>query len=195
VTRHATRSIPITYKSDAHPESCRWRGGVGGGCQDVGVAERARLQRGKRLRRTVAGIPTRQFGNRLTAMAARRGVAVIGVDAAYTSKWGHQHWTQPLQQPASDPATVTRHHGAAAAIGRRGLALAIRRRPAGPRTGQRTAAGAPPATPNRSSSHGGRRGSSGQLTRPRGVPVHRTTPAASGQHRSRRSRAGLTPAH
>jgi hypothetical protein len=75
-------------------------------------------------------------------MAARRGVAVIGVDAAYTSKWD-QHWTQPLQQPASDPATVTRHHGAAAAIGRRGLALAIRRRPAGPRTGQRTAAGAP----------------------------------------------------
>jgi hypothetical protein len=106
------------------------------------MAERAR-QRGKRLRRTVAGIPTRQFRNRLTAVAARRGVAVIGVDAAYTSKWGHQHWTQPLQQQASDPAAVTRHHGAAAAIGRHGLALAIRRRPAGPRTGQRTAAGAP----------------------------------------------------
>jgi hypothetical protein len=190
VTRHATRSITITYKSDAHPESCRWRGGLGGGCQQVGMAERARLQRGKRLRRTVVGIPTRQFGNRLTARAARRGVAVIGVDAAYTSKW-----TQPLQQRASDPATVTRHHGAAAAIGRRGLALAIRRRPAGPRTGQRTAAGTPPATPNRSSSHGGRRGSSGPPTRPRGVPVHRTTPAASGQHRSGRSRAGPTPAH
>jgi len=74
-------------------------------------------------------------------MAARRGVAVIGVDPAYTSKWGNQHWVKPLQQQTSDPATVTGHHGAAVAIGRRGLGVAIRRRPAGPRNGQRTAAG------------------------------------------------------
>jgi hypothetical protein len=33
----------------------------------------------------VAGIPTRKFRNRLTAMAARRDIAVIGVDAAYTT--------------------------------------------------------------------------------------------------------------
>ena len=64
-------------------------------------------------------------------MAARRGIAVIGVDAAYTSKWGAEHWRKPLQQQTSDPAAVTRHHGAAVAIGRRGLGLAIRRRPAG----------------------------------------------------------------
>jgi IS605 OrfB family transposase len=120
--------------------------------------------RGKRLRHTIAGIPTRRFRARLTAMAARRGVAVIGVDPAYTSRWGNQHWTTPLQQQTSDP--VTRHHGAAAAIGRRGLGLAIRRRPAGPRTGQRTAAGTPPARPDRHRSHGGRRGSSGPPTHP-----------------------------
>jgi hypothetical protein len=82
-----------------------------------------RGQRGKRLRRTIAGIPTRRFRNRLTGMAARRGVAMIGVDAAYTSKWGAQHWRTPLQQQTSDP--VTRHHAAAVAIGRRGLGLAI----------------------------------------------------------------------
>jgi hypothetical protein len=75
------------------------------------------------LRRTIAGIPTRRFRNRLTGMAARRGVAMIGVDAAYTSKWGAQHWRTPLQQQTSDP--VTRHHAAAVAIGRRGLGLAI----------------------------------------------------------------------
>ena len=92
-----------------------------------------RGRRGKRLRRTVAGIPTRKFRTRLTGMAARRGIAVIGVDAAYTSRWGAQHWRTPLQQQTSDPAAVTSHHGAAAAIGRRGLGLAIRRRPAGPR--------------------------------------------------------------
>jgi IS605 OrfB family transposase len=121
-------------------------------------------QRGKRLRRTIAGIPTRRFRNRLTSMAARRGVAVIGVDAAYTSKWGAQHWRIPLQQRTSD--TVTRHQAAAVAIGRRGLGMAIRRRPAGPRNGQRTAAGTPPARPNRHPGYGGKRGSSGPPTHP-----------------------------
>jgi IS605 OrfB family transposase len=101
--------------------------------------------RGKRFRRTVAGIPTSKFRSRLTAMAARRGIAVIGVDAAYTSRWGAQHWAKPLQQQTSDP--VTRHNAAAVAIGRRGLGMAIRRRPAGPRNGQRTIADTPPARP------------------------------------------------
>lgn len=36
-----------------------------------------RGRRGKQLRRTVAGIPTRKFRSRLTGMAARRGVAII----------------------------------------------------------------------------------------------------------------------
>jgi IS605 OrfB family transposase len=107
-----------------------------------------RGQRGKRLRRTIAGIPTRRFRDRLIGMAARRGITVLGVDAAYTSRWGDQHWRKPLQQQTSDPATVTAHHGAAAAIGRRGLGLAIRRRPAGPRTRQRTSVGTPPARPD-----------------------------------------------
>ena len=120
--------------------------------------------RGKRLRRTVAGIPTGKFRHRLSAMATRRGIAVIGVDAAYTSKWGAQHWVKPLQQQTSDP--VTRHHAAAVAIGRRGLGVAIRRRPAGPRSGQRTAAGPPPARPDPHRRHGGRHGSSGPPTHP-----------------------------
>ena len=152
-----------------------------------------RGKRAKRLRRTVAGIPTAKFRTRLIGMAARRGIAVIGVDAAYTSRWGNQHWRKPLQQQTSEP--VTGHHAAAAAIGRRGLGLAIRRRPAGPRNGQRTAAGTPPARPDdQPNTTPRRRGSSGPPTRPpRGVPVHRTTPAASGQHRS--GRTGFTPAH
>jgi IS605 OrfB family transposase len=156
-----------------------------------------RGSRGKQLRRTVAGIPTGRFRTRLTSMAARRGIAVIGVDPAYTSKWGAQHWRKPLQQQTSDPATVSRHHGAAAAIGRRGLGLAIRRRPAGPRTRQRTSAGTPPARPDPQPSTTPRRcRSSDPPTRPQrrgGVPVHRKTPTASGQHRS--GRTGPTPAH
>ena len=154
-----------------------------------------RGQRGKRLRRTVAGIPTRKFRTRPTGMANRRGIAIIGVDPAYTSRWGAQHWRVPLQQQTSDPATVTAHHAAAAAIGRRGLRLAIRRRPAGPRTRQRTSVGTSPARPDAEPSTTPRRcRSSGSPPRPppRGVPVHRTTPTASGQHRS--GRTGLTPA-
>ena len=154
-----------------------------------------RGQRGKRLRRTVAGIPTRKFRTRLTGMAARCGIAIVGVDPAYTSRWGAQHWRTPLQEQTSDPATVTTHHGAAAAIGRRGLGLAIRRRPAGPRTRQRTSVGTSPARPDPQPSTTPRRcRSSGSPPRPppRGVPVHRTTPTASGQHRS--GRTGRTPA-
>jgi IS605 OrfB family transposase len=151
-----------------------------------------RGKRGKRLRRTIAGIPTRKFGTRLTGMAARRGIAIIGVDPAYTSRWGAQHWRKPLQQQTSDPAVVTAHHGAAAAIGRRGLGLAIRRRPAGPRTRQRTSVGTPPARPEHQPITTRRCRSSGSPPHPpRGVPVHRTTPTASGQHRS--GRTGLTP--
>ena len=149
--------------------------------------------RGKRFRRTVAAIPTAKFRSRLTSMAARRGIAVIGVDAAYTSKWGAQHWVKPLQQQTSEP--VTRHHAAATAIGRRGLGLAIRRRPAGPRNGQRTATGTPPARLNHRPNHGGRQGSSGPPAHTRCAPVPRITPAGRGQHRSGRNQAGLTPAH
>ncbi|OBI44398.1 hypothetical protein A5706_03445 [Mycobacterium sp. E796] len=150
-----------------------------------------RGQRGKRRRRAIAGIPTRRFRDRLIGMAAQRGIAVIGVDPAYTSRWGNQHWRKPLQQQTSDPATVTAHHGAAAAIGRRGLGMAIRRRPAGPRTRQRTRVGTPPARPDHQPGTTPRRcRSSGSPPRPqrrRGAAVHRTTPTASGQHRSGRT--------
>ena len=155
-----------------------------------------RGRRGKRLRRAVAGIPTAKFRSRLTSMASRRSIAVIGVDPAYTSKWGRQHWRTPLQHQTSDPATVTVHHTAAAAIGRRGLGKPIRRRPTGPRTQQRMRAGTPPARPDQQPGTTQRCRSSGSPPRPprrRGMPVHQTTPAVSGQHRS--DRTGHTPAH
>jgi hypothetical protein len=135
--------------------------------------------RGKRLRRTVAGIPTRKFRTRLTGMAARRGIAIIGVDPAYTSRWGAQHWHKPLQHQTSDPATVTAHHRAAAAIGRRGLGLKLRRRPAGPRTRQRTSVGTPSARPDHQPSTTPRRcRSSGSPPRPSRHEACRST----GQH-------------
>jgi IS605 OrfB family transposase len=67
-----------------------------GDARATGRETLGRRPRGKRLRRTIAGIPTRRFRARLAGMAARRGVAVIGVDPAYTSRWGNQHWTTPF---------------------------------------------------------------------------------------------------
>ena len=39
--------------------------------------------------------PDTPIRDRLIAMATRRGLAVIEVDPAYTSRWGNPHWTQP----------------------------------------------------------------------------------------------------
>lgn len=158
--------------------------------RSTGRETMGRGKRGKRLRATVAGIPTGKFRSRLTSMASRRGIAVVGVDPAYTSMWGRQHWRKPLQQQTSDPTAVTVHHGAAVAIGRRGLGVPIRRRPAGPRTQQRMRAGAPPARPDQPMGTTPRCDSSGSPLRPprrRGVPVHQRTPTVSGQHRSGRT--------
>ncbi len=86
-----------------------------------------RGKRGRKFRRSVAGIPTAQFRERIRGMAWHQGLVVVAVDPAYTSRWGGQHWQAPLQQQAK--TTVTRHHGAAVAIGRRALGYGIRRRP------------------------------------------------------------------
>ena len=149
-----------------------------------------RGQRGKKFRRAVAGIPTAKFRDRLTAMASRRGIAVIGVAAAYTSQWGKEHWHKPLQQQTSDPTTVTGHHGAAVAIGRRGLGKPIKRRETGPRNPRRTVAGTPPSRPEKQSKpRGGRNRSNPPNAHPPGVPVQEKPPTTRGQNRSGRNRA------
>jgi hypothetical protein len=87
-----------------------------------------RGRRGRQFRTTVAGIPTRRFRDRLVQMAANRGLAVVAVDAGWTSVWGHRYWQAPLQ--ARYPKTkVTGHHAASVVVGRRALGLGARRRP------------------------------------------------------------------
>ena len=84
-----------------------------------------RGRRGKTFRRTVAGIPTARFRDRLAGMAHAAGLPVIAVDPAYTSKWGDQHWQPALQQKTS---TASRHHAAAVVIARRAHGHKARRR-------------------------------------------------------------------
>ena len=80
-----------------------------------------RGQRGKRFRRTVAGIPTAVFRNRLAGQASRHGIRLLAVNPAYTSAWGDQHWRKPYEN-------VTRHEAAATVIGRRAQGHKARRR-------------------------------------------------------------------
>ncbi|MCX4430052.1 hypothetical protein [Streptomyces mirabilis] len=81
-----------------------------------------RGRRGKQFRRTVAGIPTARFRERLRGMACHAGLVVIAVDPAYTSLWGGQYWP-PLAAADQDhrhPAPWCRdddRQGAAWAIG------------------------------------------------------------------------------
>ena len=78
----------------------------------IGRETLGRGRRGKRFRKTVAGIPTAVFRNRLTAQTAAAGIALLAVNPAYTSAWGEQHWRKPYEN-------VTRHQAAATVIGRR----------------------------------------------------------------------------
>jgi IS605 OrfB family transposase len=98
-------------------------------------AEKTREKHGRRraFRALISGFPTTAFRNRLVPMAYRAGLVVIAVDPRYTSKAGGRDWqhilaggpTAPSSGAASGRArsdVVTRHAGAAVAIGRRGLA-------------------------------------------------------------------------
>jgi IS605 OrfB family transposase len=84
---------------------------------------RERHGRNKRFRRLLSRFPTAKLKARLVSMATEHGIALVAVDPAYTSRWGAQHWQQPLTTPTR---TTTRHDAAAVAIGRRALGHPIR---------------------------------------------------------------------
>ena len=87
----------------------------------VGRETMGRGARGKRFRRTVTGIPTAVFRNRLAAQTHRQRIGLYAVNPAYTSAWGGQHWRTPYEN-------VTRHEAAATVIGRRAQGFMARRR-------------------------------------------------------------------
>ncbi|MHB1823619.1 MAG: hypothetical protein ACYCTL_13860 [Acidimicrobiales bacterium] len=77
------------------------------------------------FRKVVCGMPTAQFRDRLVAMASRRGIAVVGVPAAYSSIWGNQYWQKPLSTKSHK---VSGHTAAAVVLGRRALGHRARRK-------------------------------------------------------------------
>jgi len=89
--------------------------------RSTGRETMGRGRRGRRFRKTVAGIPTAVFRHRLSAQAAAAGIRLFAVNPAYSSAWGDQHWRAPYKN-------VTRHQAAATVIGRRAQGFAARRR-------------------------------------------------------------------
>lgn len=81
---------------------------------------------GKRkwFRNLVSSFPTTHVQSRLGAMASEAGLTVIAVDAAYTTRWGKQHWLHAMPPRFQ----TTGHDAAAIVIGRRAQGLAARRR-------------------------------------------------------------------
>jgi IS605 OrfB family transposase len=112
----------------------------------IGRETMGRGTRGKRFRKSVAGIPTAVFRNRLTGQAQRNGVRVFAVNPAYSSVWGDQHWRTPYEN-------VTRHGAAATVIGRPAQGFQARRREGVTRTRPEDrvvrAASSVPGTPRR----------------------------------------------
>ncbi len=96
------------------------------------------------VRATILGMPTAQVRDRLVRMAARKGLAVIYVDAAYSSIWGAQYWQRAL---SSLRHRATRHQAAAVVLGRRALRHAARRRAEVTAPHQRMEAGLASANP------------------------------------------------
>ncbi|MEU7837773.1 IS200/IS605 family accessory protein TnpB-related protein [Nonomuraea sp. NPDC049129] len=105
------------------------------GCQVMAIAiedldfaqeaTREKHGRNKRFRRLISGMPTGKLKARLTSMAQTAGISVVAVDPAYTSRWGAQHWQNPL---TSRTRRTSRHDAAAVAIARRAQQHPIRRR-------------------------------------------------------------------
>jgi hypothetical protein len=115
--------------------------------RQIGRERLGRGRRGKSFRKTISGIPTRQFRDLLVGMAANAGLWVVAVDPAWTSAWGGRYWQAPLHQSTRKSVTVSRHHAAAVVIGRRGLGLGARRRPGVPQAHRRMGEGELPARP------------------------------------------------
>jgi len=133
----------VRYDLFLDPARGRWYADA----RQAGRETLGRGSRGRRVRRTVAGIPTRAFRELLVGMAANAELWVIAVDPGWTSKWGQSYWKDPLNHSTSQAVTVTGHHAAAVVIGRRGLGFGARRRPGVTGLHRRMGNGALPARP------------------------------------------------
>jgi IS605 OrfB family transposase len=167
--------------------------------EELGFTEetsREKHGRNKPFRRLLSGFPTLSFRTRLAAMAATAGLTVIAVDPRYTSRIGGRDWQRILAGgPTATPATqtsVTRHEGAAVAIGRRALAHGLTAGP--PRGPERRSAphqhGRPDST--RPAGRGDGSSSPRAAVRAPGTPTRPSTRDRAGAQAARRTPAAVS---
>ena len=118
--------------------------------QDIRTLGRHTFRRGKAGRATrqkVCGIPTAKTSRAASSASRRADMALIAVDAAYTSIWGKRWWEKPLNQSRRQQGDG--HQAAAVVIGRRSQRHGPKRKTASmTATGQRTGSGElPPSRP------------------------------------------------
>ena len=110
---------------------------------DIRALGRHKFRRGRAGRATrqkVCGIPTAKTSRAASSTSRRTDMALIAVDAAYTSIWGRRWWEKPLNQSRRQQGDG--HQAAAAVIGRRSQGHGAKRKTAGmTATGQRTGSG------------------------------------------------------
>jgi IS605 OrfB family transposase len=90
---------------------------------------REKFGRKREFRAMVNDFPVAKLKRRLVSMAAEAGISIVAVNAAYTSKWGAEHWQQPMSAPKRK---TTRHDAASIVIGRRAQGFKARRRKSPP---------------------------------------------------------------
>jgi IS605 OrfB family transposase len=116
-----TRDGRIRAAITAILEHAKATGATAIAVEDLDFADsksREKFGRRKQFRHLIAGFPITQFKDRVVAMAATQGLAVIAVDPRYTSRYGGASWQRVLSTPT---VVATRHEGASVAIGRRAL--------------------------------------------------------------------------
>ncbi|MFJ9181013.1 IS200/IS605 family accessory protein TnpB-related protein [Streptomyces sp. NPDC102360] len=134
--------------------------------------------RKKKFRRLISRFPTARLAARLISMSAGQDISVIAVDAAYSSRWGGQHWQQSTSTATHQ---TTRHEAASLVIGRRARGFGARRRTAPPprdrsdRVGHRTVQAAP-RQPGREGTRPPRTGPPPQVVSPPGKRKRRPSP-------------------
>ena len=110
--------------------------------EDLGFIDPTLREKGhsKSFNHTISGFPTAQFKTRIACMADKKDIGVVAVDPHHTSKRGGPAWQHVLEggptkkKPVKgskvsgsvqDQITVTKHSGAAVAVGRRGNGFSI----------------------------------------------------------------------
>ncbi|WP_406428218.1 IS200/IS605 family accessory protein TnpB-related protein [Streptomyces sp. NBC_00147] len=175
------RDAQIRHATSRLLHYAQQRGASAIAIEDLDFADsktREKHGRNKRFRCLISRFPTARLAARLISMAAEQGISVIAVDAAYSSRWGAEHWQKPTSIPTHQ---TTRHEAASLVIGRRAQGFGARRRTTPPPRDRRDRVGhritqAAPRNPGREGDRPPRTGPPPAVVTPPGKRKRRPSP-------------------